>query len=357
MNTERCIRSGEWSIHLEHFQYMLEIDRCRSISAAARSLGLVQTTLSSIVKNVESALGFPIFQRTPNGVAPTVFGEQFLTLGGEIHVRFEELLRLKSGVSGSIDPIHILCAPSINLGAALPLAQRFYQFFNYGTLVFEECPRLEILPQILQRLTNIGITYLTEEDAKRLEIPLAHEQIYLKLLYRDRFYAFLPPDSPLGTQEVVDVHRLCEENVAVATNFRFITDREHINLLDVGQSCFPSDGNSLSLLFDAAVSRQYRSAGRFTSFPNIRIVKRAVEEQKMVSILTGYAICEDQSYPWSKACIRTLSGIEEQGKINIYVCYHAKERLRYQERIFLSCIEEYFSSLTPPPFATEEPSR
>ena len=357
MNTERCIRSGEWSIHLEHFQYMLEIDRCRSISAAARSLGLVQTTLSSIVKNVESALGFPIFQRTPNGVAPTVFGEQFLTLGGEIHVRFEELLRLKSGVSGSIDPIHILCAPSINLGAALPLAQRFYQFFNYGTLVFEECTRLEILPQILQRLTNIGITYLTEEDAKRLEIPLAHEQIYLKLLYRDRFYAFLPPDSPLGTQEVVDVHRLCEENVAVATNFRFIPDREHINLLDVGQSCFPSDGNSLSLLFDAAVSRQYRSAGRFTSFPNIRIVKRAVEEQKMVSILTGYAICEDQSYPWSKACIRTLSGIEEQGKINIYVCYHAKERLRYQERIFLSCIEEYFSSLTPPPFATEEPSR
>lgn len=357
MNTERCIRSGEWSIHLEHFQYMLEIDRCRSISAAARSLGLVQTTLSSIVKNVESALGFPIFQRTPNGVAPTVFGEQFLTLSGEIHVRFEELLRLKSGVSGSIDPIHILCAPSINLGAALPLAQRFYQFFNYGTLVFEECPRLEILPQILQRLTNIGITYLTEEDAKRLEIPLAHEQIYLKLLYRDRFYAFLPPDSPLGTQEVVDVHRLCEENVAVATNFRFIPDREHINLLDVGQSCFPSDGNSLSLLFDAAVSRQYRSAGRFTSFPNIRIVKRAVEEQKMVSILTGYAICEDQSYPWSKACIRTLSGIEEQGKINIYVCYHAKERLRYQERIFLSCIEEYFSSLTPPPFATEEPSR
>ena len=357
MNTERCIRSGEWSIHLEHFQYMLEIDRCRSISAAARSLGLVQTTLSSIVKNGESALGFPIFQRTPNGVAPTVFGEQFLTLGGEIHVRFEELLRLKSGVSGSIDPIHILCAPSINLGAALPLAQRFYQFFNYGTLVFEECPRLEILPQILQRLTNIGITYLTEEDAKRLEIPLAHEQIYLKLLYRDRFYAFLPPDSPLGTQEVVDVHRLCEENVAVATNFRFIPDREHINLLDVGQSCFPSDGNSLSLLFDAAVSRQYRSAGRFTSFPNIRIVKRAVEEQKMVSILTGYAICEDQSYPWSKACIRTLSGIEEQGKINIYVCYHAKERLRYQERIFLSCIEEYFSSLTPPPFATEEPSR
>lgn len=77
----------------------------------------------------------------------------------------------------------------------------------------------------------------------------------------------------------------------------------------------------------------------------------------MVSILTGYAICEDQSYPWSKACIQTLSGIEEQGKINIYVCYHAKERLRYQERIFLSCIEEYFSSLTPPPFATEEPSR
>ncbi|MFR1109748.1 MAG: LysR family transcriptional regulator [Anaerotruncus colihominis] len=127
MNTERCIRSGEWSIHLEHFQYMLEIDRCRSISAAARSLGLVQTTLSSIVKNVESALGFPIFQRTPNGVAPTVFGEQFLTLGGEIHVRFEELLRLKSGFRKHRSNPYLRA----RINQSAPLAQRFYQFFHH----------------------------------------------------------------------------------------------------------------------------------------------------------------------------------------------------------------------------------
>ena len=38
---------------LEQFHYLLEINRLRSISAAARSLHIRQTTLSAMVKTVE----------------------------------------------------------------------------------------------------------------------------------------------------------------------------------------------------------------------------------------------------------------------------------------------------------------
>lgn len=344
-------RFGERSVYLEHFQYMLEIEKCRSISAAARSLGLVQTTLSSIVKAVEYALGFPVFQRTPTGVAPTLLGERFLALAWEINVKYEELLQLKYRNRATTEPIRILVAPSVNLGAALPLSQRFYQFVTYATLVFEECARLDLLPRMLQSLTNIGLTYLTEEEAQQLERPLSHEQIRLKLLYRDRFYAFLPPDSPLGADRAVDIRRLSEENMAVATNFRFILEENYVNLQDTGRESASPGADNRFYITDPVIGRLYQSRARFTSFPSIELIKQAVEKQNMVSILTGYAIREDKGYPWTRACVRPLTGLGQQGRINIYLLCRSEEKLRYQERIFLNCVEEYFSSLIPPPFA------
>ncbi|MBM6722611.1 helix-turn-helix domain-containing protein [Pseudoflavonifractor phocaeensis] len=55
---------------LEHFRYFLEIGRLHSISAAARSLHIRQTTLSAIVKGAEEELGYPIFRRTPAAWPP-----------------------------------------------------------------------------------------------------------------------------------------------------------------------------------------------------------------------------------------------------------------------------------------------
>ena len=77
---------------LEHFRYLLEVGRLHSISAAARSLHIRQTTLSAIVKSAEEELGYPIFRRTPSGVAATAAGERFLVLAWEINLKYEELL-------------------------------------------------------------------------------------------------------------------------------------------------------------------------------------------------------------------------------------------------------------------------
>lgn len=53
-------------MRIEHLQYLIEINRRHSISAAAQELYLGQTTLSAIVKNAEDELGFPLFYRTHN---------------------------------------------------------------------------------------------------------------------------------------------------------------------------------------------------------------------------------------------------------------------------------------------------
>ena len=121
---------------LEHFRYFLEIGRLHSISAAARSLHIRQTTLSAIVKGAEEELGYPIFRRTPGGVAATVPGEQFLVLAWEINLKYEELLSLKQRSTQEAPTIRLLLPPSV--GSCLPvlLTNEFYQYDLRGNLAF-----------------------------------------------------------------------------------------------------------------------------------------------------------------------------------------------------------------------------
>ena len=61
-----------------HLQYMIEIERTRSITQAAENLFLSQPNLSRILHDMETQLGFSIFERTSKGVRPTERGTVFL---------------------------------------------------------------------------------------------------------------------------------------------------------------------------------------------------------------------------------------------------------------------------------------
>ena len=65
-------------MNMKHIQYLVEIERVRSISQAAENLYIGQPNLSRILREVEEDIGFPIFLRTNHGVVPTDRGATFL---------------------------------------------------------------------------------------------------------------------------------------------------------------------------------------------------------------------------------------------------------------------------------------
>lgn len=71
---------GEESMNIstQQLQYLVEIERTRSISQAAANLYMGQPNLSRVLRDTETALGFAIFERTRKGVRPTEKGAQFL---------------------------------------------------------------------------------------------------------------------------------------------------------------------------------------------------------------------------------------------------------------------------------------
>ena len=65
-------------MNTQHLQYVVEIERMRSISQAAENLFIGQPNLSRILHDMEDTLGFKIFERTSRGVRPTERGTIFL---------------------------------------------------------------------------------------------------------------------------------------------------------------------------------------------------------------------------------------------------------------------------------------
>lgn len=65
-------------MNTQQLQYLIEIERTRSISQAAVNLYMGQPNLSRILRDTESAVGFAIFERTRKGVRPTEKGAIFL---------------------------------------------------------------------------------------------------------------------------------------------------------------------------------------------------------------------------------------------------------------------------------------
>ena len=58
-------------MRIENLQYVLEVARAGSISAAAKNLWIGQTTLSAAIQAAEKELDIQLFLRTSRGITPT----------------------------------------------------------------------------------------------------------------------------------------------------------------------------------------------------------------------------------------------------------------------------------------------
>lgn len=65
-------------MNIQQLEYLIEIERTRSISQAAANLYMGQPNLSRILRDTEERVGFAIFERTRKGVRPTEKGVVFL---------------------------------------------------------------------------------------------------------------------------------------------------------------------------------------------------------------------------------------------------------------------------------------
>ena len=315
-------------MQLEYFDYLCKINQCHSIARAAKELYLGPATLRSILKRMEEELGFTIFVREHNRLELTAEGEEAIALAREIAALYDEIRHLARQRGTASRTVKLLCSPSINCALSGPLSAAMGAAGDLGNLLIAETAGIEVSTKILQNEFNIALTYFTPNAYRNYQVIAGKYHIQVHQAYRDHLYLLTRRDNPLAARAEIDHNRLRGREFALLSHF------------------VQSNDPMVSI-------KEIQGHNRITIFSNVPLIKRAVLEQDMFSILSGYAIHFDDSVDNSLLCAIPLSSLKEINEMDLCLIHREKSSLSPAERYVVDFIENYFSSLAHPPFSPE----
>ena len=213
-------------MNTQHLQYIIEIERTRSISQAAENLFLGQPNLSRILHDLEDALGVRIFERTSRGVRPTERGAKFLQHARNVLREMEYIDAL--GPRHAVPNRLRVCIP--RSAKTLALVSSYIAGLDArGGLdaQIRECHARRALEMLSSGDAEIGIIRFRSEYCDYFEEQTAQRELSFQVLSRYKYRVLLPLDHPLAQKKTLRMEDLDGYTEIVhGDNFRVRTKQE-----------------------------------------------------------------------------------------------------------------------------------
>ncbi len=197
-------------MRLEHFQYIVEIARCKSMSKASKKLFITQPSLSTAIQSLETELGFQIFKRSAAGVALTEKGESMLRIAEEIVFQLEQIKELSDPENASAITINVAAVPvfcNSLMMDLIQLLQREYPFINLNILELRPC---KILPALISGTADIAIGCYQPSTKEQILQEASKNGFAVEPVFHDKMICFLPRNHPLARNVKVTFPELLE---------------------------------------------------------------------------------------------------------------------------------------------------
>ena len=189
-------------LNTQQLQYLVEIEQAGSISQAATNLYMGQPNLSRLLRETETTLGFPIFERTRQGVRPTERGKQFLLRARNILREAAYMEQL--GPNSTVPNQFRICIP------------RSYAFLNMVQQYLNRLPACVDLDAFVQEcdpkkalesLDNNTVTFAIIRFALDYRAYYEEQASMRKLsflpLFQGNYQVIISRENPLHTRSVL----------------------------------------------------------------------------------------------------------------------------------------------------------
>jgi LysR family hca operon transcriptional activator len=186
-------------MELRHLRYFVAVAEELNFTRAARRLNTAQPSLSQQIKQLETHVGVPLFDRSKRHVALTAGGKVFLQEAREILAHIERAgqraVRAEHGKSAEL-VIGVVPAAEIKiLPKLIPLSERR---FPKVRLVFHNLPSAE-----QKRLLAIGSL-----DIGLLRGPLEDPDLVVEDVLWEKLVVGIPARHPLARKKTVSISQL-----------------------------------------------------------------------------------------------------------------------------------------------------
>lgn len=196
-------------MEMRELEVFLAVMSSGSITGAARVLERSQSQVTRMIQDLETSLGFALFDRngpritpTPKGIAFHADAERFLSGMGQLRERARAIARSEP------EPIEIVATPAF-AGGMIPLAlAAMPEGLLPRTIHLRSLPAEAAVQSVLARTADFCVTSLPAEQPG-LE---AHG------FFQGRCVAAVAPDDPLAAKEVISIADLAGRNLITMAN-------------------------------------------------------------------------------------------------------------------------------------------
>ena len=189
-------------LNTQQLQYLVEIEQAGSISQAATNLYMGQPNLSRLLRETETTLGFPIFERTRQGVRPTERGKQFLLRARNILREAAYMEQL--GPNSTVPNQFRICIP--HSYAFLNMVQQYLN--TLPTCVdldafVQECDPKRALESLDNNAATFAVIRFALDYRAYFEEQASLRKLTFLPLSQERYQIIISQDNPLHTRNTL----------------------------------------------------------------------------------------------------------------------------------------------------------
>ena len=308
-------------MRLEHFQYIVEIARCKSMSKASKKLYITQPSLSTAIQNLEEELGFQIFKRSAAGVALTDQGEELLKISEEMVKQLDMIKDLSSPDHESKAALNLVAVPVFCNALMIHLIQLLKRNHpNINVNIMELRPN-KILPTLVSGQADSAIGTFSPSNKEQIFQEAAKNNIIIEPLYEDEMYCFLHRNHPLAQKKFVTFEELAECDTIPA----FFNDH---------------------VLMDSYESVQHANteySNNYYSFSDRASIKKAVSKGLAYAVLP-HLMAYDDIYVSSGMIIPVpLSDVDVS--LTTYIAYSSRNILPKSAKLTIELIRQMYQDI------------
>ena len=165
---------------IDKLQFFITLAREQHFGRAAEESGITQPTLSAAIRQLENELGVMLVNRGSRYLGLTPEGQRVLEwarrIVGDAKTMREEMRAARTGLSGHVRISAIPTALSLIPRITAPFQQKHPDV----TFAIQSATSLQVMSQLENLETDLGITYLDNEPLGRVvSVPLIEESYHL----------------------------------------------------------------------------------------------------------------------------------------------------------------------------------
>lgn len=308
-------------MRLEHFQYVVEIARCKSMSKASKKLYITQPSLSTAIQNLEDELGFQIFKRSAAGVALTEKGEELLKIAEEMVKQLGLIKDLSNPDHETNTTLNLVAVPVFCNALMIHLIQLLKRNHpNINVNIIELRPN-KILPTLVSGQADLAIGTFSPSTKEQIFQESARNNIIIEPVYDDSMYCFLHRNHPLAQKKSVTFDELADSSTIPA----FFND--HV-LMDSYESV-------------QQANTEYSS--NYYSFTDRASIKKAVSKGLAYAVLP-HLMAYDDVYV-NSGMIIPVPLVDADVSLTTYIAYSARNTLPKSARLTIELIRQMYQDI------------